>query len=1007
MDYVFQDIDFASSQDAALGFAVHIYGVTREGETICVNVLGFRPYFYADLFDSAWDGSKQAYAEGALTDFVTAREVVNYKQRPVKKVKTAQTQGKNQVQLEVVTKTNLCAAHRGPTQLLRVSVAAGEHVGLLRNAFERNEAPPLGDIARIETYESNLSPVLRFMIDKGIQGMSWITVRRASRALNPRSTCAIEIDVDVAHLEAHNALEANDWRSSLAPMCVLSVDIECLANKNSFPDADRGDPVIQIASVVRRMASATTASSEQQTVFVLGSCDAVRDATVHSFATEHALLDAWAQFVAAEDPDILLGYNLINFDLPYLAKRCEHLKVRLACTRVRGKLLTARVRTQTSAQQGARETHDIDVPGRVVFDMLPIIRGDVKFKLRSYNLNSVSAKFIGEQKEDLPYYAIGGLHRGNAQDRARIGRYCLKDAQLPLMLLDKLQTLYNMAEMARVTGVPVGWLLTRGQAIRVMTQICRAARDADMVVPSRASLHVPHDAQQYEGATVLEPVAGLHREPIATLDFASLYPSIMMAHNMCYSTVVPPGDLARAGSGAVTRSPSGVAFYQPSVRVGVLPTILRRLIAARARARAELKRETDPLARAVLDGRQMALKVSANSVYGFTGAVVGMLPCVEIAASVTAFGRSMIEATRDLVHQWYPGSLVVYGDTDSVMVRFAGADLGESMRLGQEAAGRVSETFPDPIRLEFEKCYHPFLLLAKKRYAGMKVTSLEKAPEMDVKGIETVRRDNCALVGQTMEACLELMLAQDNVPAAQQLVRDTVEALLQDRVDMAKLVISKNLSKVDYKSKQPHVELAARMAARKDGLPPVAGERVPYVIVCRGKDSKVYECSEDPAYALKNGIPLDAHFYITRQLQEPITRIFKPVMADPGALFRGEHTRAVKKKLPRASAAQSMMRFVKVSERCVACKVRASPGICDECRPDTLEIVAATARALAVAEKVNARLWVQCQRCSNDLHGHIQCAAIECPIFFMRTRAAVDLKEAQRVMQRVTGDHAW
>ena len=189
------------------------------------------------------------------------------------------------------------------------------------------------------------------------------------------------------------------------------------------------------------------------------------------------------------------------------------------------------------------------------------------------------------------------------------------------------------------------------------------------------------------------------------------------------------------------------------VKKGLLPLILEELIAARKRARQELAKATDPFVKAVLDGRQLALKISANSVYGFTGAQVGQLPCLPISSSVTAYGREMIEATREYVLKRYNkangytyDSQVIYGDTDSVMVKFGVPTIEEAMKLGKDAADYVTQYFVQPIKLEFEKVYCPYLLMNKKRYAGLLWTKPEKFDKLDAKGIETVRRDNCGLV---------------------------------------------------------------------------------------------------------------------------------------------------------------------------------------------------------------------------------------------------------------------
>ena len=154
---------------------------------------------------------------------------------------------------------------------------------------------------------------------------------------------------------------------------------------------------------------------------------------------------------------------------------------------------------------------------------------------------------------------------------------------------------------------------------------------------------------QYEGAVVIEPTRGFYKDPVATLDFASLYPSIMMAHNLCYSTLVPKFKANLYKPEDITQTPNGDFFVKPHVKKGILPIILQELLSARKKAKQELAKATDPFEKAVLDGRQLALKISANSVYGFTGAQVGQLPCLAISSSVTSFGRVMIEQTKALV----------------------------------------------------------------------------------------------------------------------------------------------------------------------------------------------------------------------------------------------------------------------------------------------------------------------------------------------------------------------
>ena len=237
----------------------------------------------------------------------------------------------------------------------------------------------------------------------------------------------------------------------------------------------------------------------------------------------------------------------------------------------------------------------------------------------------------------------------------------------------------------------------------------------------------------------------------------------------------------------------------------------------------------------MLDGRQLALKVSANSVYGFTGATVGQLPCLEISSSTTAFGREMIDHTKAMVEKRYTtangykaNADVIYGDTDSVMIKFNVPELEDAMKLGEEAAEYVSATFIKPIKLEFEKVYFPYLLISKKRYAGLLWTKTEKYDYMDTKGIETVRRDNCLMVRQVIETCLEKILIHRNPKGAISYVKNTISDLLMNKLDMSLLVITKSLSQApeDYAVNAPHVELAKKMAVRDPVTAPVVGDRM-------------------------------------------------------------------------------------------------------------------------------------------------------------------------------------
>ena len=823
-----------------------------------------------------------------------------------------------------------------------------------------------------------------------------------------------------------------EW-AKMAPLRILSFDIECAGRKGVFPEANQ-DPVIQIANVVTRYGEP---KPFVRNVFCLDTCSLIVNTQIFEFAAEDKMLMAWRDFLEQVDPDVIIGYNIANFDFPYLLDRAKHLKCTKFpyWTRLKSIQSHAKETNFSSKQMGNRDTKATNTNGRLQLDLLQLIQRD--HQLRSYTLNSVCSHFLGEQKEDVHHTMITELFNGTPESRRRLAVYCLKDAFLPQRLMDKLMCLVNYTEMARVTGVPFNYLLARGQQVKFISQLFRKALEQNLVIPN---LRSDASDEQYEGATVIEPTRGYYDVPIATLDFASLYPSIIQAHNLCYTTLLNKASvdklhLVKDEDYIVT--PNGDMFCTSKIRKGLLTQILEELLGARKRAKKELAVETDTFKKAVLNGRQLALKVSANSVYGITGATVGKLPCLAIASSTTSYGRQMIEKTKEEVEKRYTianeyshDAQVIYGDTDSVMVKFGPKDLEKAMDLGRDAATFVSDKFVKPIKLEFEKVYFPYLLINKKRYAGLYWTSPKKFDKMDSKGIETVRRDNCRLVQNVIETILHKILIDQDVQGAQEYVhllafstrsyaddavflssyvKDTISDLLQNKVDMSKLVITKALSKSDYANKQAHVELADRMKKRDAGSAPTLGDRVAYVIVKGAGGAKNYERSEDPIFVLENNIPIDTKYYLDNQLAKPLGRIFDPILGEKkaGQLLTGEHTRSISVAAPTLGG---LMKFAKKTQTCMGCKKplvgkeEEAGAVCGNCRPRTGELYTKTLTRVSELEVRFGRLWTQCQRCQGSLHNEVICSSKDCPIFYMRMKAKKDVEDAGKELTRFDFD---
>lgn len=347
----------------------------------------------------------------------------------------------------------------------------------------------------------------------------------------------IQIEVDISYDDVIPRKSEGEW-NKIAPLRILSFDIECQGRRGHFPEAEM-DPVIQIANC---LSVSGRDKPIVKNIFTLKGCLPVVGAQVISSDQEEDMLMKWRAFLEACDPDILTGYNVQNFDIPYLldraatlAKKSKKNKTYMSRFAYWGRICNSKARMKDtmfqSAAYGKRQNVETTIDGRVIFDMLPYMQRN--HKLSSYSLNSVCAEYLGQQKEDVHHSIISDLQNGSDEDRHRLAVYCLKDSLLPQRLMDKLSVLVNYIEMARVTGVPVSFLISRGQQIKVYSMLLRKCRREHLLIPTLKKSGAAMDEAGYEGATVLDPIKNYYQVPIATLDFASLYPSIMQAVRIC------------------------------------------------------------------------------------------------------------------------------------------------------------------------------------------------------------------------------------------------------------------------------------------------------------------------------------------------------------------------------------------------------------------------------------------------------------------------------------------
>nr|BAJ78766.1 DNA polymerase delta catalytic subunit [Protohermes grandis] len=976
---------------------MRMYGVTMDGFNVLCHVHGFTPYFYVTLPDAFNESDCLPFKKALNKTLCTDSSENNSTPDSV-------------LEVQIVRKKCL-QGYKGEKneKFAMIRVAQPKLISASVRQLENSRVYDAYPDHDYRPYESNVDFDIRFMVDMNIKGCCWIELPankwKLRSDMSKSSTCHYEVDVAFDSFVAH--LPEGEW-AKVAPFYILSFDIECAGRPNTFPDPNI-DPIIQIANVVQKYGDTELVACN---VFTLNTCAPIAHAEVYSFDKETDLLNAWVKFIHDVDPDFVTGYNINNFDLPYIIDRAKHLKQQ-KCSflgRLKSVPSTVKVKTNQSKAMGKRIEKSVNMQGRLAYDMFLVVKRTLS--LRSYTLNNSALQVLGEQKEDVHFSQITGLQNGDQHTRHRLAVYCIKDAMLPLRIMDRLNSLTNDMELARVSGVTITTLLTRGEQVKVVTQLLSHARHAGYLMPVH---HVQASEEQYEGATVIEPKKDYYTLPIATLDFSSLYPSIMMAHNLCYTTLVQPYIIDKLGlkEEDITKTPKGNYFVKSSVRCGLLPEILENLLKARKRAKNELAAETDPSKKAVLNGRQLALKISANSVYGFTGAQVGKLPCLEISGSVTSYGREMIELTRKEVEERFTlkngylhDAQVVYGDTDSVMVKFGVEEIAESMKLGREAAEFVSAKFIKPIKLEFEKVYCPYLLINKKRYAGLYYTRPDKYDKMDCKGLETVRRDNSPLVANTINICLQKLLIHKDPEGAIKYTKQVISDLLCNRIDISQLVISKELTKGEgaYAAKQAHVELAKKLTKRDPGNAPKMGDRVPYVLIAATKNTPAYAKAEDPIYVLENNIPIDAKYYLENQLSKPLVRIFQPILGDKteSILLHGDHTRS---KTVATSKVSALSAFTRKMETCLGCRAVLSAGddsraLCKHCLPREATLYQQDLAQLRHLEERFSRLWAECQRCQGSLHEEVLCTNRDCPIFYMRKKVQLELVTCDKRVQR-------
>jgi len=526
-------------------------------------------------------------------------------------------------------------------------------------------------------------------------------------------------------------------------------------------------------------------------------------------------------------------------------------------------------------------------PGRVNLDLWLYLKRENVSELENLKLNTVSKHYLKDEKRDLPAKEMFKAYLEGPRGRGRVAAYCRQDCKLVLDLVEKLEALPSIWEMAKVVSVTPEDVLFRGQQIKVYTQLVLTALANGYVVEDRrvAEDGLEEAEEKYEGATVVEPTPGFYREPVFCLDFASLYPSLMRTKNLSPDALVGGASAVPVNVVAV-REGVEHRFVRSSVHVGLLPRILDQLLTERKRVKKLMQTESDAARYALLNSKQLALKISANSVYGACGATKGRLSCRECAEATTAAGREAIAFTCAHISA-KPGYRIVYGDTDSAFLCIPPErhedPLPQLFELGERLAAEVTQAIESDmqgetsfIKLEFEKMLRPLILYRKKRYAGLCFEEPEKPPKILAKGLELVRKDAPAITKQAQRDVIDALLRRADVEGA---VRRVVEALRQVLClppggPFQLLKQSKSL-RADYKDEtsQAHFVVNDLQRRREAGSEARVGDRVEFVVVASAA-ARVVDKVEDVAFAEARGLPPDWMHYF-EAVERPLMRLLE------------------------------------------------------------------------------------------------------------------------------------
>ncbi|KAK7530431.1 hypothetical protein IWX49DRAFT_643110 [Phyllosticta citricarpa] len=606
------------------------------------------------------------------------------------------------------------------------------------------------------------------------------------------------------------------------------------------------------------------------------------------------------------DPDILTGYEVHNSSWGYLIERARLKYEYDLCDEFARTISHSHGRFGKEADRwGFTHTSTIRVTGRHMINIWRAMRSELN--LLQYTMENVVFHLLHRR---IPRYEHQDLTRWykseKPRDLAKVLDYFLSRTQLNLDILDANELIPRTSEQARLLGVDFFSVFSRGSQFKVESLMFRIAKPENFILPSPSRKQVGQQNALECLPLVMEPQSAFYNSPVLVLDFQSLYPSVMIAYNYCYSTclgrIVSWRGTNKMGftdfkreprllelvADHVNIAPNGIMYVKPEMRKSLLAKMLGEILETRVMVKSGMKQDKDDKTlQQLLNNRQLALKLIANVTYGYTSASFsGRMPCSEIADSIVQTGRETLEKAIALIHsetRW--GAEVVYGDTDSLFVHLKGRTRDEAFAIGEEIAAAVTARNPRPVKLKFEKVYHPCVLLAKKRYVGFKYEARSQAePEFDAKGIETVRRDGTPAEQKIEEKALKLLFRTADLSQVKRYFQRQCAKIQTGRVSIQDFIFAREVKLGTYSERgvgPAGALIATRRMLADRRAEPQYGERVPYVVVTGAPGARLIDRCVAPDKLLDDDqLELDAEYYISKNLIPPLERIFNLVGAN-------------------------------------------------------------------------------------------------------------------------------